>query len=63
MWTKTDSGYVSEMSTLECNNALRCPKCGYDITLGQPIREKDGEIIKWSHRCRDCGTQMIIFND
>lgn len=63
MWTKTDNGYVSEISTLEANGAMVCPKCKYSITLGQPIREKDGEIIKWNHRCRSCGTQMTIFND
>jgi len=63
LWTKTDNGYVSEMSTLEGNGAMYCPICQTFFTLGLPLRDKSGEILKWTIRCRDCKTYMHIFND
>lgn len=62
MWNNYEGKFVTEISTLECNNAMKCPKCGRPITMPQPVREKDGEVIKWEPRCT-CGARMIIFND
>lgn len=63
MWTVIEQKHIAEISTLECNNAMVCPECKYPITLPQPIREKDGEVIKWDFKCRRCRAWMIIFND
>lgn len=62
IWTKTDNGYVTEMSTLE-HTGMKCAVCQTFFTLDQPLRDKSGEIIKWTYKCKACGAFMQIFND
>jgi hypothetical protein len=67
MWTELldKTGFVSEISTLEANKALVCPtlNCDRPIILKDPIRDREGDIIKWAQRCPRCGRFLIIYND